>query len=67
MAILLSLLLIIFHSAPASLAISLVREDRVELHGLNTHSLTAGPPLPLPSWLLSELVSMKSELGQIPA
>lgn len=67
MVIPLSLLLIIFHITPASLALSLVKEDRLDnLQGLNTHSLTAGPPLPLPSWLLSELVSMKSEPGQIP-
>lgn len=42
-AIPLSLLLIIFHSPPTSLAISLVKEDRLDnLQGLSTHSLTAG-------------------------
>lgn len=68
MAIPLSLLLIIFHSPPTSLAISLVKEDKIDnLQGLSTHSLIAGPPPPLPSWLLSELVPMKSELRQFPA
>lgn len=68
MVIPLSLLLIIFHSSPTSLDISLVKEDKLDnLQGLSTHSLTAGPPPPLRSWLLTELVSMRSELGQFPA